>query len=270
MTATPSPLPDRTKFVDPPIVELVVSLFHLPITELKAQHIGLYWDQIRDRFPICEQQSPVVNPTDPQPFMEATGELFPLPRFWFRSDDHPTLIQIQRNAFMLNWRRTPGAHDYPHYESVVNDFWQQFQTYASFVKNAVGSEIEAVQRCELNYINIIPTNPFFPDIAHVAGALPSLSGLQTIATTDRQLMGMNSTISHRLAPHLAADLIIRLGRLSESGDQALVLELKAHGAPKNLAVESARQWYDEAHDVTYRLFLDVTAKELQEKIWKRR
>jgi uncharacterized protein (TIGR04255 family) len=270
MTVMPSPPPDRTKFVDPPIVELVVSLFHLPILELKAQHIGLYWDCIRDRFPICEQQLLVTSPSDLQPFIEAPGEILPLPRFWFRSDKHSTLIQIQRNAFMLNWRRTPGAGDYPHYESVVDDFWKELQRYASFIQDTVGGKLDVIHRCELNYINVIPTNQYFPDVTRVGAVLPSLSGLETLATGDRRLAGMNAAVTYRLGPNLLADMLLRLGRRADTGDDALVLELKAHGAPDDLSMQSAREWYDEAHDVTYKLFLDATAKELQEKIWKLR
>lgn len=270
MTATSSSPPERTKFVDPPIVELVVSLFHLPILELKAQHIGLYWNRICKQFPICEQQAVVVNPADPNPFVETPGEVFPLPRFWFRSDEHPILIQLQRNAFMLNWRRTPSAADYPRYETVIRDFRRELETYTAFIKDEVGGKLDVVQKCELNYINIIPTNQFFPDATHVAAVLPSLSGLQSLDINDRRLAGINATITYRLAPTLSADMTIKLGRRSDTGDEVLVLELKAHGAPSDLSVQSARQWYEEAHDVTYKLFLDATAKELQEKIWKPR
>src|ERR1700741_2913139 len=102
----------RIKFEKPPINELVVSLFYLPIPELKAQYIGRYWERIREKYPRCDQQSVVVSPSEgpsPSLFQEVPGEVLPLPRFWFMSDTHPMLVQIQRNAFMLNWRRLPGA-----------------------------------------------------------------------------------------------------------------------------------------------------------------
>jgi hypothetical protein len=50
----------RVKFQSPPINELVIAIYYLPITELKAQHIGIYWQRIYDKYPICEQQSPIV------------------------------------------------------------------------------------------------------------------------------------------------------------------------------------------------------------------
>jgi uncharacterized protein (TIGR04255 family) len=124
----------RIKFANPPINELVVALYHLPIADLKAQHIGMYWNRIRERYPQCQQQPIIVpRPSDTKPFQEVSGEIFPLPRFWFFRDSHPTLIQIQRNAFVLNWRRG-AANEYPHYETVVQDFWQELEHYKTFVQ----------------------------------------------------------------------------------------------------------------------------------------
>ena len=115
----------RIKFKNPPINELVIALYHLPVTEMRAQHIGIYWQRIRDRYPICEQQPPIAGNTPTELAMtlqNMAGEVYPLPRFWFSNADQPTLIQIQRNAFILNWRK--GANNsYPHYEDVENNFW---------------------------------------------------------------------------------------------------------------------------------------------------
>jgi uncharacterized protein (TIGR04255 family) len=273
MSPSPSPPPDRTKFVDPPINELVVSLFHLPILELKAQHIGLYWSRISDRYPLCEQQPLVVaNAPNQNPFMEAPGELLPLPRFWFSSNQHPTLIQIQRNAFMLNWRRVPNlpTGEYPHYEAVVQDFWRELQGYEEFIRETVGGKLDVVQRCELGYVNLITRNEFFPDITRAAAVLPSLSGLESLVANGRILKGLNATITYLLTPNLVVDLTIRLGRRADTDEVALILDIKAHGTPSDLSVKGAREWYESAHDATYKLFLDATAKELQEKIWKPR
>jgi hypothetical protein len=57
-------------------------------------------------------------------FQEVPGEMLPLPRFWFSNDAHPILVQVQRNAFMINWRRLPGASpdEYPHYENGGKQF----------------------------------------------------------------------------------------------------------------------------------------------------
>jgi uncharacterized protein (TIGR04255 family) len=263
----------RIKFEDPPINELIIALFHLPITELKAQHIGSYWDRIRTKYPLCEQQPIVMLPDAQQQFLEAPGELFPLPRFWFHNTTHPTLIQVQRNAFMLNWRRSAAGlpdSEYPHYEAVAKDFWEELETYKGFVQEAVGGKLDPIQRCELTYVNIIVPNEFFANPAELVNVLPPTASLYELQTEDRQLAGMNSTVVYRVSPTLLVDLAIRLGRRSDTNEPALGLELKAHGVPSDLSLEGARGWYDAAHDATYRLFLDATAQAVQEKIWKPR
>jgi uncharacterized protein (TIGR04255 family) len=269
MTDSPPLQSDRVKFIDPPVNELVVSLFHLPILELKAQHIGLYWSLINDRFPLCEQQPLVV--TEGQPFItETQGELFPLPRFWFSSDKHPTLIQLQRNAFMLNWRRTASDTEYPHYEVVIQDFWREFERYTSFINDTVKGRLDVVQRCELTYVNLIERNEFFSSLSDVEGILPSLSGIKGLATDARELSGFNASINHRVNPNLFVDLTIRLGRRVDTGGIVLGLELKAHGTPGDLSLAGARTWYDAAHDATYQLFVSATSPQVQQKLWRPR
>jgi uncharacterized protein (TIGR04255 family) len=274
MASTPeTSAAQRIKFQNPPVNEVVISLYHLPILELKAEHIGSYWDTIRKKYPLCLQQ-PIVTPPDAQPvFLEAvSGEMFPLPRFWFHGTSNPTLIQLQRNAFMLNWRRTPGLLDnaYPHYESVARDFWAELENYQLFVQGTVGGKLDPIQRCELTYVNIITPNEVFANEAELANVLPPTASLYDLQTPDRQLSGINATVSYRLSPTLLIDIAIRFGRRTDTNEVAVGLELKAYGAPADLSVTGARAWYDAAHDATYRLFLDSTAKAVQEKIWKPR
>jgi uncharacterized protein (TIGR04255 family) len=262
----------RIKFTNPPVNELVIALFHIPIGDLKAQHIGIYWDCIRKKYPLCDQQ-PVVSLPDAQPgtmLMEAPGDVFPLPRFWFHNTTLPTLIQIQRNAFMLNWRRSPALanNEYPHYEAVAKDFWKEFEDYKTFVQDFVGGKLDPIQRCELTYVNLITPNELFSTPAQFVNVLPPVSSFFDIQSDDRELAGLNATVTYRVNPTLLIDLTVRLGRRADTGGLAVGLELKAHGVPGDLSLEGAQAWYDVAHDATYRLFLDATAKAVQEKIWK--
>jgi uncharacterized protein (TIGR04255 family) len=266
---------ERIKFENPPITELVVSLFHMPIPELKAQHIGIYWDSVREKYPLCQQQSIVVHPLDPQPqqgLMQAPDEIFPLPRFWFLSNDHPTLIQVQRNAFMLNWRRLPSAmpSEYPHYENVVAQFWKELTGYQKFLQDTVGGKLDPIQRCELTYVNFITPNEVFANQGQLMNVLPPVASFYDIQTDERKFAGLNATASYRVNPNLVADLSIRFGRRADTMELAVGLELKAHGVPSDLSLNGARDWYDSAHDATYKLFLDATAKQVQETIWKPR
>jgi uncharacterized protein (TIGR04255 family) len=258
----------RIKFENPPINELVIALYHLPIVELKAQHIGIYWSHIRHRFEFCEQQFPIVSvPEVPE---TVPNEVFPLPRFWFFSPHHSLLIQVQRNAFMFNWRRTANA-EYPHYETVAAEFWNALGLYKSFLQETLGAKLDVIQRCELTYVNLIEANEAFTNVAELPNVLPLAASLGAAASSqDRKLGALNATITYRVNPALLLDLIVRSGTRAENKEAVAVLELKAYGAPADLSLDSARAWYDAAHDATYSLFLDATGKDTQETIWKPR
>jgi uncharacterized protein (TIGR04255 family) len=261
----------RIKFTNPPITELVIGFFHLPLTDLRAQHIGIYWDRIRSKYALCQQQSPILLPGQSiEPFSQAPDETFPLPRFWFRNDTHPALIQVQRNAFFFNWRLLPelAHHAYPHYETVVRDFWQELETYRAFVQEFVGGKLDPIQRCELTYINLITPNELFSSAAELVRVLPPTESLYSLQADDRSIEGIIGTVNFRVNPTLAIDLGFRLGRRADTMEVAVGIELKAHGVPSNLSLEGTRAWFDVAHDAIYKLFLDATGKEMQVRIWR--
>ncbi|MEO8630667.1 MAG: TIGR04255 family protein [Betaproteobacteria bacterium] len=267
MAKSPASPSKRIKFENPPINELVIALYHLPIVELKAQHIGIYWLRIRDQFEFCEQQFPVISvPNLPE---TVPNEVFPLPRFWFFSTHHPLLIQLQRNAFMFNWRRVANA-EYPHYETVATEFWKALETYKVFLQESLGAKLDVIQRCELTYVNIIDASEAFKNVDELPNVLPLAASLTAASTKNRTLAGLNATVTYRVSPTLLLDLAIRSGTRAEPKEAAAVLELKAYGAPADLSLESARSWYDAAHDATYSLFLDATGKDMQRTIWKHR
>jgi uncharacterized protein (TIGR04255 family) len=270
-SSTPESPSKRIKFENPPINELAIALFHLPIQELRAQHIGVYWDRIRHRFPLCEQQPPIVSPGEAGigVFQDLPGEVFPLPRFWFSSTQHPTLIQVQRNGFMLNWRRIAEG-EYPHYETVMEDFWQEFQVYRAFIEESVGGKIDVIQKYELTYINLLDPKYGYDKPSKLATIMPLSTGLFDVETDDRRLAGLEATTTYRINPTLLINMVIRLGQKSDTKEPVAMLELKAYGAPNDLSLDGARAWYDSAHDATYKLFLDVTDKQIQQTLWRPR
>lgn len=81
---------ERIQFESAPVNEVVIGLYHVPITELRSQHIGIYWNTIRDRYPLCEQQPPIAQAPEQIDLSgllrQMGGEVYPLPRFWFSSE----------------------------------------------------------------------------------------------------------------------------------------------------------------------------------------
>lgn len=264
----------RIKFQSPPINELVIGISFPPVLRLKAEHIGIYWQLIRDRFPECVQQPPHMMVVEGSPgpgFPEtAPGEVFPLPRFWFLSNKHPLVIQVQRNAFWLNWRHAPNSGEYPSYENVEAAFWQEFEVFKNFVEGIGETTMAIVSRCELTYVNLINPGPFFSAPSDLAKVLPALKGFTEAQGEKRNLVGLNTSATYQLDENLFIDSATKLGRRNDTKELIAALELRAYGAPTDLSLEGCDKWFKAAHDGTYSLFLTVTDKEVQKEEWKPR
>ena len=94
------------KFRNPPINELVIGVyFARDLHPLRAEHIGLFWSNIRPEFPTIQQQPPVAPPISPGAGVTiefgAPGEMFPMPRFWIESSDGQTLRKFNGTRFSL-------------------------------------------------------------------------------------------------------------------------------------------------------------------------
>jgi uncharacterized protein (TIGR04255 family) len=151
---------------------------------------------------------------------------------------------------------------------VINDFWQEFENYKTFVQELGGTGFDVVQRCELTYVNIIPPNEVFANPAQFMNVLPPIASLSDIQTDDRQMAGLDATVTYRVNEALHINLVVRVGRRANTNELVATLELTAYGVPRDLSLEGTRSWYDSAHEATYRMFLDATDKEVQRRIWK--
>ena len=93
----------NVKYKNPPINELIIgAYFDQPIVPLRSEHVGLFWAEVRTKFPKIQQQPelslPIMGPTLTFQ-IGLTDEPYPMPRFWLISEDDTILMQIQKNAF---------------------------------------------------------------------------------------------------------------------------------------------------------------------------
>ena len=141
---------DRVVFDSPPINEVVMATyFNPPLVDLRSQHIGLFWEEIRKEFPVVRQQVPVGVGPDIGP-----DEPFPMPRYWFIASDDINLVQIQKNAFMFNWRRR-GQNQYPGFQDIKLNFDRLYSDFENFLRHRIGISEVPVGLCELTYIDAI-------------------------------------------------------------------------------------------------------------------
>ena len=149
-------------FGRPPLVETVLSVQFEPLGELHTAHFGLFWSEVFDRFPETEERGELPQlierfPDVPKPTIGIQLEAFeapPTPRFLFGNLAGTELIQLQRDRFIKNWRKTGHGEQYPRYEKVKAGFEKDFSLFDSFVRKHGLGEIR-INQCEVTYVNQI-------------------------------------------------------------------------------------------------------------------
>lgn len=150
-------LPD---FADPPVIEVAVSLMFSPLRALRVPHLGLLWNEYRDRYPVVEEHPPLAPARElfgtlPEKQMKLRVEfsaLQPVPRVWFLNQPGTELIQVQQDRFVFNWRKAGNGHDYPRFEPILETFLKELATFQRFLASEHFPELEPLQ-CELTYVN---------------------------------------------------------------------------------------------------------------------
>lgn len=169
----PSSLPD---FDSPPVVETALSVQFDRLTSASTAHFGMYWSEIYAQFPKAEERGELPPVIEMPPSQQATpGVRFqfeatdapPTPRFLFANASQTELIQIQKDRFIKNWRKSGDKALYPRYESVRKGFDQDFSIFRDFVKRHDLGEIR-VKQCEVTYSNHIVSGQGWDTYADVS------------------------------------------------------------------------------------------------------
>jgi uncharacterized protein (TIGR04255 family) len=244
-------------FERPPINEVAVGAFFSPIAALKAEAVGLFWGKIRQELPKATQAAPLT------PMVPMPGEVLPMVRFWFSSVDETRLVQLQRDAFLFNWRR--GETDYPRFEQIKAEFDRYFSLFKEFVRHELGlSEID-LSAFELTYVNVMGKGEGLTEVADYSKVVPDFR-LQHLGGEEGKAQDFNYATAFRHAEDLQLLLTHRSARRLDNQELSFLLELKATGASK----APMEEWFRRAHDLIIKVFVSITNSEIQEKIWLRR
>jgi len=254
----------KVRFKNSPINELVIATyFNPPLFALRSEHAGLFWSRIRNDFPAVEQQAPVGGA---ETFENLSGEFFPMPRFWFVAEDKANLLQLQKNAFMFNWRRRDA--EYPHFaENLKPAFDKYFTIFEDFAREDVGVDKINIDLCELTYINAIEACEYWKGPQDTARIVPDFT-IPNIGIEARPALAFNCTYVYAISSDLQLRVSIRNGEAAERpGTPVLVLEIKAIGRLGQVGKSIADCWFERAHDAIISCFVGMTSEEIQLKYW---
>jgi len=275
----PTPVADAARllpeYAKPPVVEVACSIQFEQIDQLNAGLLGLLWTEYRQRYPRVEQQPP-ISPTreqfEPASFrLGFSFEAFPMPRVWFLNADGTRLVQVQRDHFILNWRKLDTDVVYPRYVSLRETLVEEFDHFQNFLKREGLGPVRVVQS-ELTYVNHIDAR----GSDRRRRPLSEIIRLWSTAIPADKLPEFEEASFH-------ASYIIRdsekkpVGRLHVNlepqvypKDNAPVyaLTLVARGAPPSPNVDGALEFLDRGHEAIVEGFTAITTDEMQ-KVWER-
>lgn len=272
MTKTnPTALP---AFENPPLVEVALSVQFEPL-DFAPVHLGILALELTKagygRIEVHPPLQPVIEELGPPSDANIIHvDLGQLPRHWFISGDGNSLIQIQSDRFILNWRKVKVGDTYPRYESIRKTFEAELNRFTKFVAQANVGEFLANQ-AEVSYVNHVQRSQGEQRMLELAdvvtfagnkysdGFLPTPEGQ---GATAQYLMGRDREVRGRL--HVSAQTAIDL----EKRLPIVVLTLTARGAPLPPDLNGTMDFMDIGRDWVVRAFADVTTFDMQRQ-WRR-
>jgi uncharacterized protein (TIGR04255 family) len=260
-------LPGFPDYEKPPVIEVVCGITFEKLSGFKAPHFGIYWQRLRDDYPICQSAPPLGFPAGA--IEDEKDFPLPLPRIWFISKDLSSVIQVQTNKFLCNWRKIEDETSYPRYDTIIKSFKKNLNVFKKFIKEENFDELNMIQ-CELSYINHIPQGKGWRSIDQIESLLPDLCWR---TNEERFLPSPNKlewTFSFDL-PEGKGALNVKLNQAMRKRDNMpiFVLDLTARGTVAEQSAECLWDWFDVAHKWIVFGFADLTSREVQETVWKR-
>lgn len=248
----------REKLSHPPVNELVIGVyFNPPLLDIYAHHVGILWQALRDRYPRVEQRDPIGNL-----FIEAPHELFPMARFWLVSKDDSHLVQVQRNALILNWRRRNT--EYPSFEPVKAEFDRVFKSFSDFVHTINAEATITVERAELAYVNLVEPCEYWKSPADTSNVIPSYTQLAT-GTPATFAVQQSVNIDEKTSVTTA----VRVATKVPDNVQVLHFEVRVVGALGGVSKTEADVWFSDAHELTGKTFRSITNTDIRQRYWNR-
>jgi uncharacterized protein (TIGR04255 family) len=266
-----APLP---RFRNPPVSEVALGV-QFPAV-LNPVHLGFYYQRVKAEFPKAQVQPPIASAFEtfaPSPivFGMPVPTMGLQPRMWFLSEDENSLIQLQSDRLLFNWRGGVQGSPYPHFDAVHAEFVKAFDVLEALAE-AEGIAGMVVNQCEVLYVNPLPT-------ANTGVALSEPEKIFRIFSNQRGVEwrepqeDLSFTLRYRLndkdgkpfgrltaavlssvsAPHIAP---------------GFQLEMTARGVPQGTGRQGITGFHDHGHRAIVRCFAALTTPEMH-KLWDR-
>ncbi len=268
--------PPRPDFADPPVIEVALSVGFDPLASYTNAHAGLFWQRFKGTFATVQEHPPFAIPfvndsNEPAPHeLQIVGGAPPI-RTWLVASDGDELLQLQRDIFAYNWRKTVPTQPYPRYETVRSRFQEYFRAFIDFAGSEDLGTVVGPKSCDISYVNHIPLGEHMP----TAGDLQELVLPWTSRNTaflpkpDRALLSLGFVIrddNDKFAGQLTVDAKPAYRRSDRAG--IVVLSMTARGKPIGTGIDGALAFFDLGREWIVRGFTDLTTPKMH-ALWGR-
>jgi hypothetical protein len=276
MNARASDLPD---YASPPVTEVVISLQFEPVGGLRAVHLGLLWQEFRERYPRTEEHPPLAPvfeafPGTGQPRISVQFQVLdapPVPRVWFLNDPGTRLLQVQQDRFIHNWRKVGEGGAYPRYEGIRQTFADELEVFRRFLERE-GLGTLRPNQCEVTYLNHIVPGECWQRPGQLEGVVTvwASGGSDGFLPEPEEA---RLTVCYVIPGPGGAPIGRLHGTLSPArrkadGQPILVLDLTARGRPSDEEIEGALGFIDLGREWIVRGFTSLTTP-CQHRAWGR-
>ena len=266
------------KFHRPPVDEVALGVQFTWDGALPT-HWGAFHRRIRAKYPGVQALPPLQSVFEAFPGSpEVIGRMPQImlgagiwPRVLFVAADDCTLIQLQIDRLVYNWRRRPDHPDYPQYEELRVGFAQAFSEFEAFLADE-GMPPVVPNLCEVLYVNpMLAAEPvgIDPIAPHRIFRLWS-------ADVGSEWLVPSEGVSFNARYRLVDDSGKPIGRLTANMNSAVDmsnpaltrLEMIARGSPLGAGLAGIQAFHDLGRAAIVRSFAAITTPEMHE-LWGR-
>ncbi len=261
------------RFGNPPVTETVLGLEFKPLEKWDVPYFGLYWQTIRAEFPEFEVKPPVVSQIERfDGGIEPTRNLrflsHPEIRCWYIKADKRTLVQVQRDRFIVNWRKGSQSDQYPHYEETMRPFFQnELRRFKRFVEEYQLGEVGAIQ-CEVTYINHLEKGKEWDGASEIGRVFTSWANqfrTSFLPKPEDAEFGLRFALPNNIGRlHVSVQPAIR----NSDKKEILQLTLTVRGKPADNNENAIMAFLDLGREWVVRGFAELTTPEMH-KLWER-
>jgi uncharacterized protein (TIGR04255 family) len=271
----PPGLPD---FKSPPVTEVVLSVQFATPPLFRSVHAGLYWNEIRNEYPVVSAQAPIAPAFETfgatpmlTPGFQVQTMLVPLmARHWFETHDGEHLVQLQQDRILRNWRQRSPEMEYPRYESMRAKFEGEVDKLAALFKKEGLGELRPNQ-CEVTYINTITSAGGENPHEHLVRITPLWTGNlsePSFPAPETTTIQTKYVLRKNNIPYGRVYVTFTPAYRATDYSPVVQLEVTTRGRPDEENVAAAFVLLDQERDVVVRTFAAVTTP-MMHKEWGR-